>query len=78
MCSSDLAVVAALLCQSKRLICGDWIWDGLHELAPQGCDFGLLFRYLGCVVGIGFGAVFAAFRSGHHDNLFPFLVVHIF
>ena len=32
---------------------------------------------LGCVVfgDIGFRTVFAAFRSGHDDNLFPFIVV---
>ena len=43
----------------------------------KGCDLFLFFSYLGCVVfgGIGFGTVFAAFRSGHGDNLFPFVVV---
>lgn len=34
------------------------------------------FRYLGCVV-ISFGTIFAAFRSGHRDNLFPLLVVYV-
>ena len=32
------------------------------------------FRYLGCVV-ISFGTIFTAFRSGQHDNLFPFIMV---
>mgnify|MGYP005811759129 CR=1 FL=1 len=37
----------------------------------------LLLRDLGCVAfgDIGFRTVFAAFRSGHGDNLFPFIVV---
>ena len=35
----------------------------------------LLLCDLGCVVvgGIDFGTVFAAFRSGHRDNLFPLI-----
>lgn len=49
----------------------------------DGCDLGvqrrnslLLLRNLRCVVvgGIDFGTVFAAFRSGQRDNLFPFLI----
>ena len=50
------------------------------NVGGDGCDLsiqrhnGLLFlRDLGCVVVISFGTVFAAFRSGHRDNFFPFL-----
>lgn len=47
------------------------------DLCVQRRNSLLLLRYLGCVVfgDIGFGTVFAAFRSWHGDNLFPFLVV---
>lgn len=52
------------------------------NVGGDGCDFGsqgsnrfLLLCDLGCVVfgDIDFGTVFAAFRSGHGDNLFLFL-----
>ena len=48
--------------------------DGCN-LSIQRCNSFLLLRNLSCVVVISFGAVFAAFRSGHRDNLFPLLVV---
>ena len=47
------------------------------DLSIQRCNSLLLLCDLSCIVfgDIGFGTVFAAFRSGHRDNLFPFLVV---
>ena len=59
-----------LLFQSVLLLLNRFL-DGCN-FAVEGCDFFLRFCYLGCVVVISFGAVFAAFRSGHRDNLFPF------
>ena len=49
--------------------------DGCDLSIQRGNSF-LLLCDLGYVVGMGsFGTVFAAFRSGHGDNLFPFIVV---
>ena len=68
ICAGHCDIMCGIFAGFLEMLCGDGC-----NLSSQGSDRFLLLRDLRCVVigGIGFWTVFAAFRSGHRDNLFP-------